>query len=127
MNLFEPPRYSPADLIKPPRDHNAASEFHYRLLEWINNFHRNLDNEHEVGAQLVNFGQSITFHIEDIGYWNPSLISFNGKNENGEIVKLVQHVSQISILLVALKRADISEPKKPIGFASWPDYDKSKE
>ncbi len=47
---------------------NLASEFHYRLINWINDFHRSLDNEHETDAQLVNFGQTVTFHIDDIGY-----------------------------------------------------------
>ncbi|WP_350314756.1 DUF6173 family protein [Pseudoalteromonas sp. TB43-MNA-CIBAN-0091] len=106
-----------------PKNYNLASEFHHRLITWINDFHRDLDDEHEVGAQLVNFGQSITFHIEDIGYWDPSLISFIGKNENGETIKLVQHVSQISILLIGLKRTNLDQPKRPIGFASWEEYD----
>jgi hypothetical protein len=117
------------ELLSPPilpdiKNHNAASEFHYRLITWINDFHRDLDDEHEAGAQLVNFGQSITFHIENIGYWDPSLISFIGKNENGETIKLVQHVSQISILLVGLKRNSLEKPKRPIGFATWEDYEK---
>lgn len=119
------PRINPAHLM-PPKDQNLADEFHRRLIEWINDFHRSLDENHEVGARLVSFGQSVTFHIDDIGYWNPSLISFKGKNENGESVELIQHVSQISILLVALKRKDVSQPKRPIGFASWPEYDAHK-
>ncbi|MBB1449726.1 hypothetical protein H5159_01315 [Pseudoalteromonas sp. SG43-1] len=117
-----------AELLSPPglpeiKNQNSASEFHDRLIAWINDFHRGLDDEHEAGAQLVNFGQSITFHIEDIGYWNPSLISFIGKNENGETIKLVQHVSQISVLLIGLKRTNLEQPKRPIGFASWEEYD----
>lgn len=110
----------------PPKDQNLADEFHRRLISWINDFHRGLDEDHEVGARLVSFGQTVTFHIDDIGYWNPSLISFQGKNENGESVELIQHVSQISILLVALKRVNSSEPKRPIGFGSWEEYDASK-
>ena len=63
------PRVNPADLIpRTPKDQNLADEFHRRLIEWINDFHRSLDDEHEVGAQLVNFGQTVTFHIEHIGY-----------------------------------------------------------
>ncbi|MCG7544210.1 DUF6173 family protein [Pseudoalteromonas sp. MM17-2] len=121
------PRFNPADLMPIiPRDQNLADEFHRRLIEWINDFHRLLDEEHEAGARLVSFGQSVTFHIDDIGYWNPSLISFRGKNENGESVELIQHVSQISILLVALKRENLSQPKRPIGFASWEEYDEQK-
>lgn len=107
-----------------PVNQNFASEFHRRLIEWINDFHRSLDDEFEVGAKLVTFGQSITFHIEDISYWNPSLISFKGQTEDGDPVELIQHVSQISILLMKMKRKQISEPKRPIGFASWDEYDK---
>lgn len=109
-----------------PKDHNLADEFHRRLINWINDFHRSLDEKYEVGARLVSFGQSVTFHIEDIGYWNPSLISFCGKNELGEKVELIQHVTQISILLVAMKRESIEAPKRPIGFASWEEYDQQK-
>ncbi len=67
-----------------------ADEFHRRLIKWINEFHRSLDEDHEVGAGLVSFGKTVTIHIDDIGYWNPSLISFQGINENGEAVKLIQ-------------------------------------
>tara|TARA_R100001369_G_scaffold71579_1_gene99525 strand:- start:96 stop:503 length:408 start_codon:yes stop_codon:yes gene_type:complete len=130
MNPFDPfninANIPKSTFLAPPpilKNYNLASEFHHRLITWINDFHRDLDDEHEVGAQLVNFGQSITFHIEDIGYWDPSLISFIGKNENGETIKLVQHVSQISILLIGLKRTNLDQPKRPIGFASWEEYD----
>ena len=124
-NLKSLPHYSPA-FFQPPKDQNLADEFHRRLISWINDFHRSLDDAHEVGARLVNFGQSVTFHIDDIGYWNPSLISFLGKNEKGDPVELIQHVSQISILLVSLKREDSSQPKRPIGFGSWEEYDENK-
>ncbi len=107
-------------------DSNLASEFHHRLTNWINEFHKSLDEEHEAGARLVSFGQSITFHIEDIGFSNPSLISFSGRTETGEPVELIQHVTQISILLMKMKRAKPEEPKRPIGFASWEDFEKQK-
>lgn len=119
------PRFNPAHIM-PPKNQNLADEFYRRLIAWINDFHRSLDESHEVGARLVSFGQSVTFHIDDIGHWNPSLISFRGKNENGEAVELIQHVSQISILLVALKRENLSQSKRPIGFASWAEYDAQK-
>ena len=114
------------DALRMPSNPNLASEFHVRLISWINDFHKSLDDEQEVGARLVSFGQAVTFHIEDIGYWNPSLISFIGKNENGEPIELIQHVSQISILLVAMKRKNPDQPKRPIGFASWEDYENQK-
>ena len=114
------------ELMLAPKDQNLADEFYRRLINWIIDFHKSLDEEHEVGARLVNFGQAITFHVEDIGYWNPSLISFQGRNELGEPVELIQHVTQISILLVAMKRENIEQPKRPIGFASWDEYEQQK-
>ena len=105
--------------IQTPTDHNLASEFHKRLVEWVNDFDKSLDQDHEVGVRLVNFGQAVTFHLRDIGYWNPSLISFSGYTEQGEPVELIQHVSQISILLLKVKRQDPSQPKQPIGLANW--------
>lgn len=119
------PSFNPRNLM-PPKDQNLADEFYKRLVQWMNEFHKSLDEDLEVGVRLVNFGQTVTFHVDDIGYWNPSLISFRGKNENGESVELIQHVSQISILLVALKREDMNKPKRPIGFASWEEYEASK-
>lgn len=121
----------PTDVFKLPQVEipvtpNLASEFHRRLIEWINDFHKSLDEEHEVGVRLVNFGQSVTFHLEDISYWNPSLISFVGHTENGEPVELIQHVTQISVLLLKMKRQSIQPPKRPIGFSSWEEYESTK-
>ncbi len=112
------------EILEEERDSHRASGFNKRLMQWINDFHRSLDDEYEAGACLTNFGQNVTFHIEDIGYWNPALISFKGFTEDGNPVELIQHVSQISILLVKLKRKKLEEPKRPIGFASWEQYDK---
>jgi hypothetical protein len=95
---------------------NYASAFHKRLAQWISNFDTELDEAHEVGVRLVNFGQSVTFRLSGIGYWNPSLISFQGVTEDGNPVELIQHVSQISVLLMKLPRTDPSIPKRPIGF-----------
>lgn len=105
--------------IEMPVNQNLASEFHKRLIKWIQDFDENLDQEHEVGVRLVSFGQAVTFHLENISYWNPSLISFSGLTEAGEPVELIQHVSQISILLLKFKRKDPEKPKRPIGFATW--------
>jgi Family of unknown function (DUF6173) len=97
---------------------NYASEFHKRLVKWINNFDASLDEKHEVGIRLVSFGQTVTFHLQNLGYWNPSLISFTGTMESGAPVELIQHVSQISILLMKVERKDPDKPKRPIGFTA---------
>ncbi|MNJ32535.1 hypothetical protein D3C77_272010 [compost metagenome] len=121
---------SPYDLIADMRlptlnrpDPNLASEFYRRLVQWINDFHRDLEDEYEAGGQLVSFGSEITFSFTDLTYWNPSLIGFYGTRPDGSPVKLIQHVSQINVLLVRQRRVHPEEPKRPIGFASWDEYD----
>lgn len=77
------------------------------LVSYINEFQDELDDEHEVGARLVSFGNEVRFHIQDVGYTAPTLITFTGVMDNGDRVQLVQHVSQLSVLLVAVaKRED---------------------
>ncbi|EAZ90451.1 DUF6173 family protein [Crocosphaera chwakensis] len=95
---------------------NLASEYAKQLLSKINQFDSQLDNEHEVGVKLVSFGQTITFHVSYIGYYNPSLVLFIGLTDDGNRVELVQHISQISFLLIALPKLKLEEPKQKIGF-----------
>lgn len=93
-----------------------ASGYYERLLEMIKDFDADLDEDHEVGMKLVTFGQTVQFHVENLGYYNPGLIRFFGFTETGEDIELIQHISQISFLLMAVKRLNPEEPKKPIGF-----------
>ena len=99
-----------------PFHQNKASEFCKKLYEMIRQFDDRLDQEHEVGVRLVSFGQTVNFHVTRLGYYDPSLIRFQGSLEDGSPVELIQHVSQISFLLMAMKRSDPTQPKKPIGF-----------
>jgi Family of unknown function (DUF6173) len=99
-----------------PPEPNLASEFYRKLVWSINQFNGELDQEHDIGVRLVSFGQTMVFHLKGMGYSNPSLIHFLGTTEDGNPVKLIQHVSQISVLLMAMKRADPSKPKEPLGF-----------
>ncbi|WP_320385265.1 DUF6173 family protein [Escherichia coli] len=46
--------------------------------------------------------------------------------EDGSPVELVQHVSQINVLLIRKKRLCLETPKRPIGFADWGEYDSFK-
>lgn len=125
---FNIPEISPS-LFKAPQfvinaEQGIASQFHKRLIKWINDFHSSLDEEHEVGVRLVNFGQNIVFHLDNIGYWDPYLISFSGITEDGQPVELIQHVNQISVLLMKLPRKNPEQPKRPIGFAPNPPEEK---
>lgn len=106
---------------------DLASQFLKRLISMINDFNLKLDNENEVGLQLCNFCQKFTIYIQNIGYWNPSLIRFFGIDvDTKNPVKLIQHASQINILLIKLPKLKPSEPKNPIVFATWEEFENSK-
>ena len=93
---------------------NPAAWTYERLVKYIKEFEENLDNEHEIGARLVSFGQNVTFHIENMGYHGPDIITFYGKNEKGEDLQLIQNISQLSVLLIAVKK--LEEKPNRIGF-----------
>jgi len=119
LRSFQQPDFSHLANITPLArslaEEQYASEFHARLAKIINDFQATLDPQHEVGVRLVSFGQTLVFHLEDIGYYNPSLIRFYGRTDAGEPVELVQHVSQISVLLMRLPALDPEQPRR-IGF-----------
>jgi hypothetical protein len=95
---------------------NRASELGRHIIDEIREYDAALDPEYEVGVRLVSFGQAVVFHLEGMKYANPSLILFSGTTDSGEPVELIQHVSQISILLTKLHRRQPETPKRPIGF-----------
>jgi hypothetical protein len=111
----------PIEKLKTINQQNLADQFQKRLLEMVYDFESNLDQEHEVGMRLVSFGQTVSFHVNDIGYYNPSLITFSGILENGSPVELIQHVSQISFLLMSVPKLDPEKPPKRIGFVQKED------
>ena len=98
---------------------NYASDFCEKLAKWVNDFDSTLDVNHEVGVCLVSFGKTLTFHLQDIGYWNPSLVLLRGEADNGDPVELIQHVNQISILLMKVARKSPEQPKRQIGFQKY--------
>lgn len=93
---------------------NPAKWAYERIVKSIIAFEKRLDSEHEIGARLVSFGTTEVFHIEDMGYWEPHMIKFFGHNAERMPVELIQHVTQLSVLLVAMKKQH--EQPRRIGF-----------
>ncbi len=93
---------------------NPARWTYERLIEYIRDFEKELDEEHEIGARLVSFGQVVTFHIQDIGYYGPDIITFYGITDKGERVQLIQHISQLNVLLVVMPK--LKDKPRRIGF-----------
>lgn len=82
---------------------NPASWAYERLAKQIIEFEKDLNDEEEIGARIV-FRPEGTFHINDLGYWGPDFIIFYGENEHKKPIQLVQHYTQLNVLLTALPK-----------------------
>ena len=87
-----------------------------KIVEQIRDFEAELDDEHEVALHLASFGTSMVMAVTDIGYQNPDMLYFYG-TVNGQVAQLIQHISQLNFLLLAVKKAVPSAPPRRIGFA----------
>ena len=115
----------PAALAAAP-DAAVAAEWTYRrLVTYIVQFERNLDADHEIAGRMVSFGSAIQFHIVDVGYWNPDIITFDGVDPAGNPMKLIQHVSQLNVLLVSARKLEPEAEPRRIGFRLEKDAAKS--
>ncbi|MCE5284576.1 MAG: DUF6173 family protein [Pelosinus sp.] len=94
----------------------TAKSIFRQLVQQIQHFEAALNEEYDVGIKLVSFGQSVQFSVVSLGYLDPNLIWFEGMLPDGTNVELLQHISQISFLMMAVKRAEPEKPKTPIGF-----------
>lgn len=91
----------------------AAQLMYKKIAQSIINFEKTLDPDKEIGAQLVSFNSNETISIENLGYWGDDLIIFYGKNSLGNSVELLQHISQVNVLLVAVP---VEGEARRIGF-----------
>ncbi len=116
LELRLPKISTPADLASRMSDAvtNPAKWMHERLVRLIIAFEERLDDSQEVGARLVTFGEREPIHIENVSHWAPDLVLFFGRNLDGHPVELIQHVTQVSVLLVALPK--VHEKPRRIGF-----------
>ncbi len=98
----------------PPAPPKSEAQWAYeRLILYIQNFESQLDNEHEVGMGLA--GADVgTLLIQGIGFFAPDLVTFYGEDEDGGRMQLIQHVSQLNVMLVASPKRE--ETPNRIGF-----------
>lgn len=85
------------------------------IKRYVEDFEASLDQEHEVGLMLTNFGQSILMQVTEIGYEKSVLMVFKGI-VNGDPATLIQHINQLSFMLTAVPRPEPEKPKAKIGF-----------
>ncbi len=104
---------------KPPKPQKAKSpaEWAYdRLVLYIRNFESGLDSKDEIAMGFAG-DEAGVLRIEGLGYFDPDILTFYGRDEAGAKMQLVQHVTQLSVTLRAVpKDAAEDEPPRRIGF-----------
>ena len=100
---------------KPLADKSPAEWAYERLILYINNFETQLDAEQEVAMGLTDTGAGV-LRIEGLGYFDPDLVTFYGTDGSGARIQLVQHVTQLNVVLRATRKPDEATPARRIGF-----------
>lgn len=114
----------PAAMGKKPVEQKSPAEWAYeRLILYIQNFEEQLDNEHEIAVGFTG-GDAGVLRIEGIGYFDPDIVTFYGKDEFGGKVQLIQHVTQLGVMLRALPKGDAAKEPNRIGFQLAANLDK---
>lgn len=105
----------PETLAAQPFEAKSPAQWAYeRLILYIQNFETQLDDQHEVAMGFTG-GDIGVLQIEGIGYFDPDIVTFYGRDEEGARTQLIQHVSQLNVMLRALPKAPEEEPRR-IGF-----------
>lgn len=113
----------PAALTRQPVEEKSEAQWAYeRLILYIRNFEQQLDAKHEVAMGFAG-GEAGVLRIEGLGYFDPDLVTFYGRDEAGQKMQLVQHVTQLNVALRAVPHSGPEQPARRIGFRLAPDWD----
>ncbi len=106
-------------------DQKSPAQWAYeRMILYIQNFEKTLDEEHEVAMGFTG-GDAGVLRIEGMGYFDPDIVTFYGQDASGARTQLVQHVGQLSVMLRALpKHPELAAPNR-IGFRLAEDLAKA--
>lgn len=86
-----------------------------RLVLYIQNFEKQLNSDQEVAMGFTGSNAGV-IRIEGLGYFDPDILTFYGSTEDGAKTQLVQHVSQLNVMLRAMPtHTEVAEPNR-IGF-----------
>jgi|UPI0007C49988 hypothetical protein len=98
------------------RNENPAGWVFVRLVDQIKAFEDRLNPNEEIGGYLPTGVGADAFHILAVAYSSPDLLIFSGLNQHGRPVHLIQHYTQLSLLLTALPKLKEEEEPRRIGF-----------
>ena len=113
----------PKGMQKPVANKSPAQWAYERIILYIRNFEEQLDGDQEVAIGFTG-GDAGVLRIEGMGYFDPDIVTFYGSDEMGAKTQLIQHVSQLSVMLRALPIPTQSTTPSRIGFRLAAELDK---
>lgn len=108
---------------KRPDDKSVAQWAYERLILYIKNFEEGLNGDEEIAMGFAGDSTGV-LRIEGMGYFDPDIVTFYGSDTGGAKMQLVQHVSQLSVMLRALPKQQKTEAPRRIGFALVRDLER---
>ena len=116
----------PAKVAQKSPEQKTPAEWAYeRLVLYIQKFEEGLDADQEVGMGFAGSDAGM-LHIQGMGFFAPDMITFYGADPSGVKTQLVQHVSQLNVMLRALPKEVQSSAPRRIGFKLAADLDGAK-
>ncbi|MGR3465750.1 hypothetical protein [Limimaricola sp.] len=109
------PETLPPALRRPAQGKSPARWAYERLIHYISRFEQGLEPGEEV-AMAMTGGHSGVLRIQGMGYFDPDIVTFYGIDPSGAKTQLIQHVSQLSVMLRAAPRPRPEAPPERIGF-----------
>ena len=105
----------PAGVVEASAQKSAARWAYERVIMYIQNFEKQLNANQEVAMGFAGSDAGV-MRIEGLGYFDPDIVTFYGTNEQGTRTQLIQHVSQLNVMLMAMPTAPEVEAPNRIGF-----------
>ena len=119
--VLSPAAAAPTAAPPPPKPKSPAEWAYDRIAIYIRNFETHLDAEHEIAMGFAGSDAGV-LKIEGLGFYDPDILSFYGTDENGAKTQLIQHVTQLSVMLRAVPKSVPAAPPRRIGFRLQPGW-----
>jgi hypothetical protein len=112
----EPGPRLPDALARVPLSEKSPAQWAYeRVILYIRDFEAGLDSAHEVAMGFTGAAAGV-MRIDGIGYYDPDIVTFSGLDGDGLRSQLIQHVSQLNVVLTAFPKPDPEAEPMRIGF-----------
>ena len=97
-----------ANIMKSNNAQFIAQTIRNKLLE----FQQSLSESEDIALQAVQFGTTMIIYVSEVA----SLGLFRGKDASGNQCELIQHINQVSVLMIVVPKP-VEIPHRTIGFS----------